>query len=325
MQAIIISQPGDPSVLQLHAVPLPEPTADQIRVRVHATALNRADLLQRMGRYPAPPGAPQDIPGLEFAGEVDAMGPAVRAVRQGQRVFGIVGGGAYAQYLLTTERLVVPIPDNLGWEEAAAVPEAFMTAYDALFLQADLRPGEQVLVHAVGSGVGTAAVQLIRAAGGISCGTSRSPDKLNYVKALGLDVALPAENWVAVLTHEAGKSSMQIVLDFVGGPYLSDNLAALGLCSRLVLLGSMGGAQAEIDLGIVLRKRLRIFGSVLRSGPLEEKLIVTQAFARHVVPLLQRGAVRPIVDRIFDLHDAAEAHRYMERNANIGKIVLRVG
>jgi NADPH2:quinone reductase len=324
MQAMIITQPGDPDVLQLREVPIPEPTADQVRIRVHATALNRADLLQRMGRYPVPPDAPQDIPGLEFAGEIDAVGPLVATLKPGQRVFGIAGGGSYAQYLLMTERMAVPIPENLSWEEAAAVPEVFMTAHDALFRQARLQPGERVLVHAVGSGVATAAIQLIRAVSGTSFGTSRSQHKLDAVTALGLDVALSPKNWLSDLQQKLGDDSVHVVLDFVGGPYLADNLTALGRCGRLVLLGLMGGAKTEIDLSIVQRKRLRIFGSVLRSRAIEEKIAVTQSFAQHVVPLLQSGRVHPIIDQVFDLHEAAEAHRYMERNANIGKIVLRI-
>jgi NADPH:quinone reductase len=322
MQAIIMSQPGGPEVLQLREVPTPEPVADQIRVRVRATALNRADLLQRMGGYPAPFGSSKEILGLEFAGEVDAVGPLVEKLRPGDRVFGIVGGGSYAEYLLTSERMAVPIPANLGWVEAAAIPEVFMTAHDALLTQAGFVPGERVLVHAAGSGVGTAAVQLIRAIGGVSFGTARTLDKLDAARALGLDVALSADTWPATLAQSA--AGVDLILDFVGSPYLADNLNALSIGGRLVLIGLMGGAKAEIDLSVILRKRLHVVGTVLRARPLEEKIAVTQAFARQVVPLLERGVVRPIIDRVFDLKDAAEAHRYMETNANFGKIVLRV-
>ncbi|HEX6292510.1 MAG TPA: NAD(P)H-quinone oxidoreductase [Herpetosiphonaceae bacterium] len=324
MQAMTITQPGGPEVLRLCEMPTPEPVADQIRVRVCATALNRADLVQRMGRYTAPFGAPQDIPGLEFAGSVDAVGPLVERLRPGDRVFGIVGGGAYAEYLLTSERMAVPIPANLDWEQAAAVPEVFMTAHDALFTQARFTSGERVLVHAVGSGVGTAAIQLIRATGGISFGTARSADKLQAARDLGLDVALPAEGWPAELERQTSQSGVHVVLDFVGSAYLADNLNALATRGRLVLIGLMSGAQAQIDLGVIQRKRLQMIGTVLRARPLEEKIAVTQAFERQVVPLLERRSVRPVVDRVFELQDAAEAHRYMEQNANFGKIVLRV-
>jgi putative PIG3 family NAD(P)H quinone oxidoreductase len=310
-------------VLELREMPLPEPVADQIRVKVYATALNRADLAQREGRYPAPFGWPQEIPGMEFAGEVDAVGPQVATLRPGQRVFGIVGGGGYAEYLITTERQAVPIPDALDWLMAAAIPEVFMTAHDAL-RQAQFAAGDRVLVHAVGSGVGTAAVQLVRALGGTSYGTARSHEKLTGARDVGLDVALPAANWAADLARHTDGAGVDIILDFIGSAYLADNLQSLAPRGRLVLIGLMGGARAEIDLGLLQRKRLQVIGTVLRARPLEEKIAVTQAFARQVVPLLARGAVRPVLDRVFELADAAEAHRYMEQNANLGKIVLRV-
>lgn len=324
MQAIVITRPGPPDVLALHDVPMPEPFADQVRVRVHATAVNRADLLQRMGRYPAPGGVPQNIPGLEFAGAIDAVGPQVEQLQIGQRVFGIVGGGAYAPYVVTHERMAIPIPDNLGYPAAAAVPEAFITAHDALFTQAHLQPGQRVLVHAVGSGVGTAAVQLIRAVGATSYGTARSPSKLDAAKALGLDVGLSADGWADALKEHTFDAGMDVILDFVGEPYLHDNLGALAPRGRMVLLGSLGGAKGAIDLGVVMRKRLQILGSVLRSRPLEEKIAVSQAWGQQVVPLLARGAVQPVVDRVFPLRQAADAHRYMETNANVGKIVLMI-
>ncbi|HEY0739106.1 MAG TPA: NAD(P)H-quinone oxidoreductase [Herpetosiphonaceae bacterium] len=324
MQAIVITQPGEPQVLQLHDVPTPEPVADQVRVRVRATALNRADMLQRAGRYPAPFGAPENILGLEFAGEVDAVGPLVEKLRPGDRVFGLVGGGSYAEYVLTTERMAVPIPENLDWIEAAAVPEVFMTAHDALFTQAGFVPGERVLVHAVGSGVGTAAVQLIRAVGGTSLGTARTAQKLDAARELGLDVGLSADDWAASVAQHTASNGVHVILDFIGSAYLADNLNALATRGRLVLIGLMGGAKAEVDLSVIQRKRLHVVGTVLRARPLEEKLAVTQAFARQVVPLLEQGSVRPIIDRVFDLKDAAEAHRYMETNANFGKIVLQV-
>lgn len=323
MQAIVIRAPGGPEVLELQEMPMPEPVADQVRVRVHATALNRADLLQRMGRYPVPFGAPQQIPGLEFAGEIDAVGPLVETLRPGQRVFGIVSGGSYAEYVITTERMAVPIPERLDWLLAAAVPEVFMTAHDAL-LQARFTPGERVLIHAVGSGVGTAAVQLVKAIGGVSYGTARAPEKLTGARDLGLETGLNATSWASDLAEQTDGVGVDIVLDFVGSPYLAANLQALAPRGRLVLIGLMGGAQAEIDLSVIQRKRLQIIGTVLRSRPLEEKIAVTQAFARQVVPLLARGAVRPILDRVFPLKDAAAAQRYMEQNANFGKIVLQV-
>jgi putative PIG3 family NAD(P)H quinone oxidoreductase len=321
MRAIVITQPGEADVLAVQEVNRPAPVADQIRVRVHATALNRADILQRRGNYPVPFGTPQDIPGLEFAGEIDAVGPEVAILRPGQRVFGIIGGGGYAEYVITTERMAVPIPDNLDWIEAAAIPEVFMTAHDAL-RQANFVPSDRVLIHAAGSGVGTAAIQLVRAFGGTSYGTTRSADKLQQAQQLGLHIGLAGAQWpIDLASHTA---DVDVILDFVGSAYLHDNLAALAPRGRLVLIGLMGGAKAEVDLSVIQRKRLQIIGTVLRSRPLEEKLAVTQAFARQVVPLLASKAIQPVIDRVFDFEDVVEAHRYMERNANFGKIILRV-
>lgn len=324
MRAIVITQPGAPDVLRLHEKPMPEPVADQVRVRVHATGINRADLLQRKGGYAVPFGSPPDIPGLEFAGDVDAIGPEVATLKPGDRVFGIVGGGSYAEYLVTTERMAVLIPPNLDFLLAAAIPEVFMTAHDAL-LQARFAPGDRVLIHAVGSGVGTAAAQLVKAFGGTSIGTARSAEKLRGARDLGLHTAIAVDengNWVDQWVPDAG--SADIILDFVGSPYLAANLHVLAPRGRLVLIGLLGGAKAEIDLGVVQRKRLAIIGTVLRSRPLEEKIAVTQAFARQVVPLLAQNLLRPVIDRVFPLEEAAEAHRYMEQNANFGKILLQV-
>jgi len=322
MRAIIITRPGGPEVLELAEVATPEPVADYVRIKVIATALNRADLLQRSGSYPAPFGSPQNIPGLEYAGVVDAVGPQVASLQPGQRVFGITGGGAYAEYVVVHERMVAPMPDNIDFTFAAAVPEVFMTAHDAL-RQAGFAAGDRVLVHAVGSGVGTAAVQLVHALGGISYGTARSPEKLRGARDLGLDVGLPTLGWRAEMArHNTG---VDIVLDVVGGAYLADNLDALAPRGRLVLIGMLSGARAEIDLAVIQRKRLRVVGTLLRSRPLEEKIAVTQSFARQVLPLLARGTLRPVLDRVLPLTDAAEAHRYMERNQNFGKIVLEVG
>src|SRR5437763_3556309 len=197
MRAAIITQPGGPEVLEIHDVEKPEPACDQVRIRVRASGINRADLLQRAGGYPAPPGSPPNIPGLEFAGEVDAVGPLVTMWKPGQRVMGLAGGGAQAQYIVVHEGMLVEIPPNLDFVQAAAVPEVFMTAHDALFTQAGLQMGERVLIHAAGSGVGTAAIQLVRATGATSFGTSRTPAKLEAAKALGLDVGLSGQNFAA--------------------------------------------------------------------------------------------------------------------------------
>lgn len=324
MKAVVITKPGAPEVLQVLERPKPEPVGEQVRVRVLAAGVNRADIMQRMGRYPAPSSAPADIPGLEFAGVVDATGSLVHSWKPGQRVFGIVGGGAYAEYLLTHERLLAEIPENLDFVDAAAVPEVFMTAHDALFTQAEMAAGERVLVHATGSGVGTAAVQLVRAVNGTSYGTARSAEKLERAREYGLDVALPLPDFIPALQKATGNAGVNIVIDFVGAPYLDQNLAALAPLGRLVQVGTMGGATAELNLGMMMGKRLRLIGTVLRARPIEEKVMVTRRFVEQVVPLLAKGVVRPVVDKVFPLDQAAEAQAYMESNASFGKIVLKV-
>nr|BBH93752.1 NAD(P)H quinone oxidoreductase [Thermogemmatispora argillosa] len=322
MRAVIITRPGGPEVLAVREVPIPEPQGEQVRVRVHAAGLNRADLLQRAGGYPAPPDVPADIPGLEFAGTVDAVGPLVRRWRPGQRVMGLAGGGAQAEYLVIHEGLLVEIPDNLDFIQAAAIPEVFMTAHDALFTQAGLQMGERVLIHAAGSGVGTAAIQLAHAAGATTFGTSRTPAKLEQARELGLDYALAAQDFAAEVQRLTGGQGVHVVLDFVGSAYLAQNMEALAPWGRMVILATMGGAQAEINLGLLMAKRLQIRGSTLRARSLEEKLAVTRRFATSVVPLLASGKIKPVIERVYPLEEIAEAHRHMGENRNFGKLVL---
>ncbi len=324
MRAAVITAFGGPEVIKIVHMEAPLPAADQVRVRVHAAGINRADLLQRMGRYPAPRGASTTIPGLEIAGVVDATGPDVDRWTVGDRVFGIVGGGAHAEQVITAQDLLARIPDNLDDTEAGAVPEVFMTAYDALFTQAELSLGERVLVHAAASGVGTAAVQLARAAGARAWGTTRSLDKHAAVLALGAAGMLGAEDFAVKARHATGGLGFDVVVDFVGAPYLADNLEALAPRGRMVVVGTMGGAEGMINLSALMGKRLRIHGTVLRSRPRAEKADLTARFATRVVPLLADGMVRPVVDRVFPLAEIAAAHAYMESNANIGKIVLRM-
>jgi NADPH:quinone reductase len=322
MRAVVIEGAGGPEVLSVREVPTPEPGPEQVRVRVRAAGLNRADVLQRRGQYPAPPGSPADIPGLEFAGEVECVGPGTRAVDVGQRVYGICGGGGQAEFIVTHERLLAAVPDRLDWIGAAGVPEVFMTAHDALFTQAGLAMGESVLVHAVGSGIGTAAVQLARAAGAQTFGTSRTPAKLERAKALGLHVGLDAPGFLGALRARTDGTGVDVILDVIGGPYLADNLAALATQGRIVVLAAMGGGKAPLPFGLLLSKRARLMGSVLRARPLEEKIQVTRAFARQVNPLLAAGAARPIIDRVFELNEVAAAHAYMESDASFGKVIL---
>jgi NADPH:quinone reductase len=327
MRAIVIAGTGGAEVLEVREVAVPEPRGEQVRVRVRACALNRADLMQCRGMYPAPPGAPADIPGLEYAGEVDALGPDVSGpLRPGDRVFGIVGGGGQAEFVLTHERMAVPIPKDLDFVEATAVPEAFITAHDALLTQGRLSPGERVLIHAVGSGVGTAAVQIAHAMGCIVFGTSRTAAKLERAKALGLDHAIDTsrEDFAAAVRSQTGGAGAVVVVDFLGGPALAGNLAALAPRGRLVLVGLLGGGNAPLDLNLMLRKRLTIVGTTLRARPLEEKIAATRRFAEQVVPWLERGIVRPVVDSVFPFEDVHAAQARMESNKVFGKVILRL-
>jgi len=327
MKAIVITRPGGPEVLELRDVPDPVPGAEQVLVRVRATALNRADLLQRRGHYPAPPGAPADIPGLELAGEVVALGPGARERAVGDRVYGIVGGGAHAELVVAHERALAPIPDGLEWAEAAAVPEAFITAHDAL-RQAEARPGDSVLVHAVGSGVGLAAVQLARAFGAVPFGTSRTADKVERARAFGLEDGAAIEGDLGAIAERAqawtGGAGVDVVLDLVGGDYTAASIPAMARQGRLILIGTMGGIAASVDLRRILAWRLTIRGTVLRARPIEEKILVTRRFAAEVNPFLARGALRPTIDSRFPLADAAAAHRRVEGNETFGKVVLEV-
>jgi NADPH:quinone reductase len=323
MNAVIITRAGGPEVLEIGERPLPEPGPGEIRVRVRASALNRADLLQRRGRYPAPPGAPPDIPGLEYAGEVEAAGEGVGMWAVGNRVMGIISGGGHAEYVVVHEREAVRVPPNLNWEQAAAVPEVFITAYDALFRHLDLTVGERLLIHAVGSGVGTAALQLARAAGAVTLGTSRTAEKLERAQQFGLDVAIDvtAQDWVEVVeaTTEGG---VHTVLDLVGGGYFAGNLRVLCIGGRMVVVGTVSGTEVTLDLGTLMRRRIQLIGTVLRTRPLEEKIALAREFSKSVIPLLHSGRIHPVVDAVYPFADIAEAHRRMEANDTFGKLVL---
>jgi len=329
MKAVVITQPGGVESLEIQEVETPPPpTADRVRVRVHASALNRADVLQRMGRYPAPSGAPSNIPGLEFAGEVESLGPEVRDWKAGDRVFGICGGGAHAEYVTVPSSHLAAIPGNLDYTAAAAVPEVFITAHDALFTQARLQPGENVLVHAAGSGVGTAALQLIRATGARSFGTSRTVDKLERAKEFGLDQSIVvADDPLVLVSHVkelTGGKGVDVVLDLVGAAYLDANVRAMAYAGRMILVGTTSGAKAPLDFGLMMAKRLLVRGTVLRARSVEEKATATRLFAKHVVSLLATGSVRPVIDQTFPMSEVRGAHQRMESNENFGKIVLLI-
>jgi putative PIG3 family NAD(P)H quinone oxidoreductase len=323
-RAVRITKPGDPDVLVLRDdLIVREPAPGEVLVRVAAAGVNRADVLQRRGFYPAPPGAPGDVPGLEYAGTVEAIGDGTSDFRPGDRVMGIVGGGAMATYVVAPEREVLPVPASIDLVEAAALPEAFLTAFDALYRQAELAMGEVVVLHAVASGVGTAAIQLARASGAIAVGTSRSAEKLERCKALGLDhgVVPKGNEFAAAIKDLAGPA--QVVFDPVGAAYLDGNLEVLAPQGRLVVYGLMGGAANTISLAAVLQKRLRIFGTVLRSRAPEEKASLAIEARRKLVPLFAAKRLVPVIDEILPMERVAEAHARMERNETFGKLVLR--
>jgi putative PIG3 family NAD(P)H quinone oxidoreductase len=325
MKAVYIKEFGGPENLEIRDVPdLPKPSGTQVLVRVRASALNRADLLQRMGKYPPPPGYSPNIPGLEFAGEVAEIGEQVDHFKPGDRVFAITGGEAQAEYVLIDERLLAKIPDNLSFVEAAAVPEVFITASDAIFTLGDLKEYESLLVHAVGSGVGLAALQLAKANGAKVFGTSRTQDKLDAAAQFGLDVPILTEKpeFSEIVLRETDGHGVDVVLDLVGAAYFRENLASLAKKGRLILIGTQSGSRAEFDLGIALTKRLSIIGTVLRARPFEEKVQINQRFIEDVIPLLAAGKVRPNVDKVFPVAEIRAAHEYMQSNASFGKIVI---
>ena len=311
--------------LSLTTISRPIPTASQLLVRVKATALNRADLLQRRGKYPPPPGE-SEILGLEIAGEVAAVGCDVTRFSIGDRVFGLVGGGGYAEYCLIDHEVAMPIPDTLSYVEAAAVPEAFLTANEAIFTLGDLQPHETILIHAGASGVGTAGIQLAHHIGATVLTTVGTAEKEAYVLALRADAAINYKQMDFVtalksLTHNQG---VNLILDLIGANYLMRNLQSLCPNGRLICVGLLGGAKTEIDLGYLLKQRLQMKGLIMRSRTLDDKRAMTQRFCHQWLSLLAERKIYPIIDSIYPLADAQKAHEKMEANGNIGKIVLEI-
>jgi putative PIG3 family NAD(P)H quinone oxidoreductase len=299
-------------------------SGENVRVQVAATALNRADLLQRRGLYPAPLGAPQDIPGLEFVGIIDQLGENVTIWKGGERVFGIIAGGGYADQVIVPERQVVRVPESLTDIEAAAVPEVFMVAHDALITHGQMRSGDLVLVHSVAGGLGTAAVQLVNLFGGRAIGTAGSKEKLDAVGKLAtfFPINYREEDFQARIEETFGKNTVDLILDTVGEAYWKQNMALLKYRGMLVLLGLLGGNKGETLLSNVLFKRLRIIGCAMRARPLEEKIAVAQAFAHEVLPHFESGKLKPVVDSVYPFEQLHEATARMEKGQNIGKIIL---
>jgi NADPH2:quinone reductase len=310
MRAVVVKD----QQLLVEERPDPDPGAGQVLVAIKAAGLNGADMHQRLGRYPAPPGSPQDIPGLEFAGEVLACGPGADRFSPGDRVMAVVGGGGQAEMTVVHERALMPVPENLSWPEAGGVPEVFTTAHDAVFSQADLKPGERLLVHGAAGGVGTAAIQLGHAAGARVTATVRNPDLRDGVAAFGATVIAP-EGF-------ADHGPFDVILELVGAPNLPDNLRALNLWGRIVIIGIGAGAKAEVHLGALMGTRGRIFGSTLRPRPLEEKALAARAVERSVLPLLASGAARVPVAATYPIDEVEAAYERFSQRGKLGKIVL---
>lgn len=324
MRAVVFERYGGPEVLTLADVPEPSPGEREVVIEVRATALNRADLLQRRGAYPPPPGA-SEILGLECSGVVAALGPGARRVALGARVMALLAGGGYAERVVVHEDVLLPIPERLSFEEAAAVPEAFLTASEALLVEAELRAGQRLLVTAAASGVGGAAVQIGKQRGAFVIG-SASPSKLGHVRELGADLALDRDrpDYVEAIQDATQARGVDAIVDFIGGSALARHQSCLAERGRLVAVGLLGGASAPIDLGKLLRKRQRVSGLVMRTRSLTEKIELVQRFTRELGPALDAGALSPRLDQIFALADVAQAHARMEQNLNVGKLVLRV-
>lgn len=327
MKAVVLSQFGGPEMMSIGDVPEPVLHPGELRVAVKASALNRADLLQRRGLYPPPKGA-SEILGLEMAGEVVEVGEGVEGWQPGDRVCALLPGGGYAEQAVIPAGMAIRLPDNLSFEQGAAIPEVFLTAYMNLFWLGGFQAGKNVLIHAGASGVGTAAIQIVREAGGTAFVTAGSMDKLNRCTELGATAGWnykegPFAPWIKEQTSGAG---VNVILDFIGAPYFEQNLASLAMDGRLVIIGTMGGAEVEkVNLGYLLARRLQVIGTALRSRSPEDKERLTQEFTDFALPRFKAGKMHPVVDSVFDWKEVGKAHTYMESNANIGKIILRVG
>lgn len=324
MRAIVLHSHGGPEVLTLSTVADPVAGPDEVVVRIAATALNRADVLQRMGLYPDPTGRTPEIPGLEFSGTVESVGERVRTWHVGDRVMGIETGGAYAERIVSHERQLLAVPDSIDLVDAAAIPEVFLTSWDALVVQGGLTSGRWALVHAGASGVGTAAIQIARAIGAriaVTC----SAGKADLCRSLGADVVLERSphDWLAD-ARAVVPEGFDTVLDVVGGDEVDRNLQAVAVGGSIVQVGLMGGGRTSVNVGLVLAKRVHWIGTTLRARPIEEKVALSRRFAAEVLPLFDVGVLRPVIDRRVSWHDIAEAHRVMESNVNAGKIVVAI-
>lgn len=325
MRAVVAAEPGGPEVLQVTELPNPEPGPGEVLVDVAATAVNRADLLQRKGFYPPPPGA-SDVIGLECSGTVAALGEGVTGWSVGDEVCALLAGGGYAERVVVPAGQLMPVPAGVGLVEAAALPEVACTVWSNVFMVAGLQPSETLLVHGGAGGIGTMAIQLATALGARVLTTAGSADKLERCRELGAAVAINyrEEDFVAVAKEATDGAGVDVVLDNMGAAYLSRNVDVLAKGGRLVVIGMQGGTKGELDLGVLLGKRGAVIATTLRARPVEEKAAICAAVAEHVWPLVADGVVRPIVHTTLPLADAADAHRLMEDSGHVGKIVLTV-
>ena len=325
MKAVVLREHGGPEVLQIEDVPSPTFGAEDILVSVAATALNRADLLQRMGFYPNPFPQGPEIPGLEFAGTVKAVGERVTAWNVGDKVMGIVSGGAYAEELVLHERQAMAVPAGMSLHDAAAIPEVFITAWDALVVQGGLTSGRWAMVHAGASGVGTAAIQICKAIGAriiVTC----SSGKVQSCKDLGADVVVDytAQDFVEEVQRATNGSGVDVILDVIGGDYVERNVASLAVKGHIIQVGVMAGKPVPFNVGLLLAKRASITGTVLRARPLDEKIAITQRFIAEVLPLFDTGALKPVIDSTYPIAEIAKGHEFMASNGNVGKIVIDI-
>jgi putative PIG3 family NAD(P)H quinone oxidoreductase len=322
MRAVVLRSHGGPEVLTIEEVADPTPGPDEIVVDVEHTAINRADVLQRMGLYPDPRNREIEIPGLEYSGVVSAVGSEVTQWSIGDRVMGIEAGGCYAEKIVTHSRQALPVPSSVGSKDAAAIAEVFLTAWDALVVQGGLTSGRWALVHAGASGVGTAAIQIAKAIGAriaVTC----SAGKANACRELGADIVLERSpsDWLGTLRDQV-PSGVDVILDVIGGEEADRNLKAVRTDGVIIQVGLMGGASATVNLGLILSKRITWIGTTLRARPLERKLALCQRFIDEVIPLFESGDLRPVIDSRFPFEEIADAHMHIESNANVGKILI---
>ncbi len=324
MRAVVIEGQGDVGTVSVKEVPKPIPGPGEILARVCTSGVNRADLLQLRGMHPAPEGWPKDILGLEFSGVVEALGSDTNRWQVGDGVMGLLGGGGYAEYVTTPGSTVLPVPDGMSEHDAGAIPEVFMTAFDAAVLQMGLEAGEVLLIHAVGSGVGSAAVQIGKALGAVTIGTSRTLEKLEMASELGLDHAVFGDtDWPERVLELTDGRGVDVILDLVGGPYLEGNQKVVARRGRHVVVGVPGGTAAQIDLRVMMLRRVTLKGTVLRARPVEEKAVLTKAFEERLLPFFSSGDMKPVIDRVFPPEEAAVAHEVMGSNENFGKLLIQ--